>query len=232
VYWTDGFNSRRYIDLDNLPYKITGKFQLNDTSLVRDIINSIKIINRVSGDTLYKVSPDISTSIYSVNVAPGLLKILYSWNGYYPQTIDTMIFQSSSDMVINLDVTLFKDTTTLAVAEPAVYEKIDLGKIPEVAEIDSSILIKNMVVSDETDKSIKDSDVLYFTVQVMALHKPVDISYFKYINDMKVMYSDTDKFYRYTTGKFQTREEAYSYRLKLVEKGYPKQIFVKKITKL
>lgn len=225
-----------YLDLatktDNLPYKITGKLQLNDTLLVQDNSNSIKIINKVTGDTLYKVSPDMTTGMYSVNIAPGLFKILYSWNGYYPQTIDTMILQSSKDMLINLDVTLFKDTTTIAVEEAAVYNKIDLAKIPEVAEIDSSILIKDMVVSDETDKSIKDSDVLYFTVQVMALHKPVDISYFKFINDMKVLYSDTDKFYRYTTGKFQTREEAYSYRLKLVEKGYPKQIFVKKITKL
>jgi len=49
---------------------------------------------------------------------------------------------------------------------------------------------------------------------------------------MKVMYNNSDKFYRYTTGRFSTKEEAFSYRLKLLVKGYPKQIFVKKITKL
>jgi hypothetical protein len=223
-----------YLDLStkisDLPFTINGKFKLKDTTLLPGITNPVKIINRVTGDTLYKASPDITSGIYSLNVAPGLYKISYSWKGYYTQTVDTMLVRNSSDMIISLDITLFKDTTTLAKA--VIYEKIDLAKIPEVAEIDSSILIKNVVVSDETDKSIKESDVLYFTVQVMALHKPVDVSYFKYISDMKVMYSDTDKFYRYTTGRFQTREEAYAYRLKLIEKGYPKQIFVKKITKL
>jgi len=44
----------------------------------------------------------------------------------------------------------------------------------------------------------------------MALHNPVDVTYFKYITDMKVLYNDLDKFYRYTTGRFSTREDAYS----------------------
>ena len=96
-----------------------------------------------------------------------------------------------------------------------VYDKINLSEIPTVAAIDTSILIKNMNVNDVSDKNIKDSDILYYTVQVIALHNPVDVSYFKYITDMKVMYNDIDKFYRYTTGRFLTREEAYSLRLEL-----------------
>jgi hypothetical protein len=48
---------------------------------------------------------------------------------------------------------------------------------------------------------------------------------------MKVMYNDIDKFYRYTTGRFQTREEAYSLRLELIRKGYPEEIFIKKVSK-
>ena len=83
-----------------------------------------------------------------------------------------------------------------------------------------------LVMSD-----IKDSDVLYYTVQVMALHKPVDLSYFKYISDMKVLYNDIDKFYRYTTGKFPTREDAYILRMELIRKGYPDEIFIKKVSK-
>jgi hypothetical protein len=65
----------------------------------------------------------------------------------------------------------------------------------------------------------------------MALHNPVDITYFKYITDLKVMYNDSDKFYRYITGRFPTREEAYSLRLELIRKGYPEQIFIKKVSK-
>jgi hypothetical protein len=48
---------------------------------------------------------------------------------------------------------------------------------------------------------------------------------------MKVMYNDTDKFYRYTTGRLATREEAYSLRLELIRKGYPEEIFIKKVSK-
>ena len=88
-----------------------------------------------------------------------------------------------------------------------------------------------MNVNDVTDNNIKDSDVLYFTVQVIALYNPVDISYFKYIYDMKVMYNDMDKFYRYTTGEFATRDEAYKLVQELKRKGYPDDIFIKKVSK-
>jgi hypothetical protein len=82
-----------------------------------------------------------------------------------------------------------------------------------------------------SDLNIKDSDVLYYTVQVMALHNPVDVTYFKYITDIKVMYNKTDNFYLYTAGKFPTREEAFSFRLELIRKGYPEEIFIKKVSK-
>jgi hypothetical protein len=65
----------------------------------------------------------------------------------------------------------------------------------------------------------------------MALHNPVDVSYFKYITDMKVLYNDQDKFYRYTTGKFATKEEASVKRAELISKGYPEEIFIKKVSK-
>lgn len=88
-----------------------------------------------------------------------------------------------------------------------------------------------MNVSDVGDNTIKDSDILYYTLQVIALHNPVDVSFFKYITDMKVLYNDLDKFYRYTTGKFLTREEAFTWRLELIRKGYPEEIFLKKVSK-
>jgi len=59
----------------------------------------------------------------------------------------------------------------------------------------------------------------------------VDVSYFRYISDMKVMYSEVDKFYRYTTGKCATREEADALRKELIRKGYPAEIFIKKVSK-
>lgn len=45
------------------------------------------------------------------------------------------------------------------------------------------------------------------------------------------MYNDVDKIYRYSTGRFSTREEVYSLRLDLIGKGNPEEIFIKKVTK-
>jgi hypothetical protein len=214
----------------NAAYKITGKMSLNDTILLNEKKYSVKVVNKVTGDTLYKASPDKKTGLYKLNVASGIYKIFYNGDGYYSKSIDTMIVNMNPEVAVNLDVMLYKDTTRILSA-PLKYVALDLSKIPEVASIDSNILIKNMKVNDATDKNIADSDVLYYTVQVMALHKPVDITYFKYINDMKVMYNDNDKFYRYTTGRFDNKESGYALKLELLKKGYPDQIFVKKVSK-
>lgn len=112
------------------------------------------------------------------------------------------------------------------------YEKVNLSKIPPVAGVDSSILLRNLLVSDLTDSSINDSDILYYTVQVMALYNPADISYFKFVSDTKVIYNETDLFYRYTSGIFDSKEEAYAHRLDLINKGYEEDLFVKKVSRI
>lgn len=231
---TTGYKKKEIFLLDmterekERPYLITGKVTLMDTASA-DMSSNVRVVDRITGDTLYKCTSDTGTGLYSVNVSPGLFRIFYSDAGYLKKSVDTLIVQGSPEMSLKIDVSLYKDTA--ARKEPVKYEKIDLQKIPLVAEVDTSILIKNMQVNDESDKNVVESEVLYFTVQVIALHKPVDATYFKYINDIKIMYNDDDKFYRYTTGTYQSREEAYSHRDELIRKGYPKQIFVKKVSK-
>jgi hypothetical protein len=66
----------------------------------------------------------------------------------------------------------------------------------------------------------------------MALYNPVDISYFRYISDIKVFYSETDLFYRYTTGIFTVKDEAYAHGDDLINKGYPDDLFIKKVTRM
>jgi len=221
-----------YIGLEgpdvNQIYEITGKFMLNDTLLATDKDYDINILNRETGDTLYKAEPDISSGSYSLNVAPGVFSLVYSGEGYFPLTIDTTIVHDSPELIVNIDITLVRDSSLI---EPVIYDKIDLADIPVVDAIDSSILIKNMDVMDVSDSDAEDLNILYFTVQVMALYNPVDVSYFKYITDMKVMYNENDRFYRYTTGRFDTREEADTWRLELIRRGYPEQIFIKKVLK-
>lgn len=225
-----------YLGLDsidvNQSYEIMGKYSLADTIIPFDQKYYIHLINKKSGDTIKTGYPDKLTGSYSFNASPGSYRLIYEGFGYLPQTRDTSIIRDNPEQTIVMDVIMEKDTVVkVKPAEPLVYEKINLKDIPVVAAIDSSILIKNMNVNDVNDTNIKESDVLYYTVQVMALYNPVDISYFKQINDMKVMYNDIDKFYRYTTGRFKTREEATALRLELIRKGYPEEIFIKKVSK-
>jgi hypothetical protein len=212
----------------NQTYEIAGRFMLNDTVLALDKKCKISILNRKTGDTLYRATPEISTGLYRINVSPGEFIALYSADGYFTTSVDTTIIRDNPNLVINIDVKLRRDSSLI---RPVEYEKINLNEIPVVASIDSSILIKNMQVKDIGDANVADSDVLYYTVQVMALHNPVDISYFRYITDMRVLYNETDKFYRYTTGQFATREEAENWRLALIRRGYPDEIFIKKVSK-
>jgi hypothetical protein len=213
-------------------YEIKGIFSLTDTTITFDENYSIHLINKTSGDTLDVGYPNKYTGLYSFSVNPGEFKLVYTGIGYLSQIIDTTIVQDNPALIINIDISLVRDTSFKRVALPAIiYDKINLSEIPTVKTIDSSILIRNMNVNDVSDNNIKDSDILYYTVQVIALHNPVDVTYFKYITDMKVMYNDIDKFYRYTTGRFATREEAFSLRLELIRKGYPEEIFIKKVSK-
>jgi hypothetical protein len=218
----------------NQSYEIMGKYNLADTIIPFDKKYSIHLVNKSSGDTVDVGYPNKYTGHYSFIVTPGSYRLIYMGFGYLTQSRDTSVLQDNPSLSIVMDATMEKDTSVIikpVETPPAVYEKINLKDIPVVASIDSSILIKNMNVNDVNDANIKDSDVLYYTVQVMALYNPVDVTYFKRINDMKVMYNDVDRFYRYTTGRFKTREEATALRLELIRKGYPEEIFIKKVSK-
>ena len=216
----------------NHVFEIKGKFSLSDNTLTYDKNYAIYLINRSSGDTIDVGFPNKNTGLYSFSVNPGEFKLIYKSVGYFSQIIDTAIVQDYPALFLNLDVTLIRDTTIKRdVPHPMVYDKINLESIPAVSSIDTSILIRNMNVNDISDKNVKDTDILFYTVQVIALHNPVDISYFKYITDIIVMYNDVDKFYRYTSGRFSNREEAFALKLELLRKGYPDDIFVKKVSK-
>ncbi|NJK86528.1 MAG: hypothetical protein HC906_11715 [Bacteroidales bacterium] len=58
-----------------------------------------------------------------------------------------------------------------------------------------------------------------FTIQIIALKKPVDIRYFKEIENV-IMIWGTDGFYRYITGNFLTLEEAEKNINTIISDGY------------
>ncbi len=113
-----------------------------------------------------------------------------------------------------------RDTVTIS------FNPADL---PYLTVVDSSMLITDLIVRDvkDTDAEI-DPDVLYYTVQVMALYNPVDPAYFEYA-EISVFYNREDRFYRYTTGRFDTKPSAYEEKDRLLRLGYPDDIFVKKV---
>lgn len=213
-------------------FEITGIYSLSDTIVPFDNNYFIHLLKKNSGDTIDVGYPNKLTGQYNFIVHPGEYKIVYSGPWYFNKTVDTTILKDHPTLTVRIDVKLEPDPDKEkpAPVRPE-YDKINLAAIPMVTQIDSMFMVMNMNVSDLSDRNVADSDILYFTVQVIALLRPVDVSYFKYINDLKVMYNDEDKFYRYTTGQFNTREEAYSWRLELIRRGYPEEIFIKKVSK-
>lgn len=213
-------------------YEISGNIIIPDSTVLFDDNFLIMLTSKESGDTLDIGIPNKYSGIYNFNVRPGSFRVIFSGKGFITQVVDTTVLVDNPTTHISIKVVLERDSAYFAVSPPpAVYEKIDLTEIPQVEAIDSTILITDVKVNDVTDTGINDSDVLYYTVQVMALYNPVDISYFKYIDDMKVMYNDVDRFYRYTTGRYRTREEAIRRRTELLNMGYPDDIFIKKVSR-
>jgi hypothetical protein len=112
-------------------------------------------------------------------------------------------------------------------------KNVQLENAPVTIVDDTTKIITNLVVKDVAENEVvaPNDSVLFFTVQVMALHKPVDKSFFKKAK-ITVLYNENDKYYRYTTGRFNTKEDAYAERDRLIKTGaYSKDIFVKKVYK-
>lgn len=211
--------------------EIRGVLTLADTTMRFNENYTINLINLVRGDTLDTASPNEYTGLYTFITKPGTYRLLFKGTGYITETRDTTLSDSHLSEPVRIDMTLNRDLSYSpgAVKERTVYESINLAAIPTVSSIDSGRLVTDVLVKDIGYTGTEDDKVLYYTVQVMALQNPVDLSYFRYIDDIVVVYNENDRFYRYTSGRFRTREEAYAYRLQLMAMGYPVDIFIKKV---
>lgn len=209
--------------------ELKGYVSLQDTIRPFDERFKVSMIND-EGDTIDLSYPNRRTGFYSFKFNPGNYLIVYEGEGYLTQEEQLEILPDHPDNEILIDVELVVDPHwEPAVVEelPEVFEQIDLSAIPTIDQADSSTLITNLIVRDVDYQG--DESILYYTVQIMALYNPVDISYFKYINDVVVVYNKDDLFYRYTTGRFDTEEAAEEWRTELIRRGYPEEIFIKKV---
>lgn len=218
-----------YLNFDEIAFEIKGMMKLNDTTLIYDENYMIFLTGKESGDTISRQSPEPYTGNYSFRVKPGEYNVLYSGMGYFNHRVDTLISPDFPLAEVFIDVTLNRDSSAARPVPKIIYQKINLTDIPTIDAVDTAILIRDMNVTDVMEST--DEEILYYTVQVIALYNPVDVSYFKHIDDLRIHYNQSDRFYRYTTGEFPTREDADRWRLDLISKGYPEDVFIKKVTK-
>ena len=97
-------------------------------------------------------------------------------------------------------------------------------KEPVVEEIKSEPQ-KEVVKYTPVSSSNTGTSEKIFTVQLMALRKPVDISYFKDVKDVKETLHE-DGYYRYTVGNSKNYKEALVLQEKMLVAGY-KQAFIR-----
>lgn len=209
----------------DLVFEIRGIISVPDPAILFNENFPISLINTISNDTIDLGYPNKSTGLYNFVTGMGDYELIYEGKGYSKQTKKLTLDEDSPQSVINIDVRLEPDTTF--VEEKPVFV-IDFSKVTVVESIDSSLLITDVETKDINDTDADNRDILYFTVQLMALYNPVDVSFFMGIDDVKVLFGK-DLFYRYTTGRLATIEEAEQHRTEIINMGYPDQIFIKKV---
>ncbi len=208
-----------------LVFEIRGIISVPDSSLLFNVNFPISLVDVVSNDTIDLSYPNKSSGLYNFVTGMGNYELIYEGKGYFKQTKKLTLDEDSPEFVINIDVRLEPDITFV---EDKPIPVIDFSKVTIVESIDSSLLITDVETKDVNDTDADDREILYYTVQLMALHNPVDISFFIGIDDVKVLFGK-DLFYRYTTGRLETIEEVEQHRTKIINMGYPDQIFIKKV---
>ena len=208
-----------------LVFEIRGIISVPDPAFLFNEDFPISLIDTVSNDTIDVSYPNKSTGLYNFITGTGDYELIYEGIGYFKQTKELSLDEDSPESVINIDVRLEPDRTFVREKPVPV---IDFSKVTVVESIDPSLLITDVETKDVDETDEDNREILYFTVQLMALYNPVDISFFVGIDDVKVLFGK-DLFYRYTTGRLRTLEEVEQHRTDIINMGYPEQIFIKKV---
>lgn len=209
-----------------LVFEIRGIINVPDPAILFNEDFPISLIDTISNDTIDVSYPNKTTGLYSFITGTGDYELIYEGIGYFKQTKELSLDEDSPESIITIDVRLEPDSTF--VKEKPVPVNIDFSKVTVIESIDSSLLITDVETKDVNETDEDNREILYFTVQLMALYNPVDISFFVGLDDVKVLFGK-DLFYRYTTGRLRTLEEAEQHRTDIINMGYPEQIFIKKV---
>ncbi|MBE9511589.1 MAG: PD40 domain-containing protein [Bacteroidetes bacterium] len=208
-----------------LVFEIRGIISVPDSTFLFNEDFPISLIDTVSNDTIDVSYPNKSTGLYNFVTSTGDYELIYEGIGYSKQTKKLFLDEDSPESIINIDVRLEPDSTYVKKKHVPI---VDFSKVTVIESIDSSLLITDVETKDVNEIDEANREILYYTVQLMALYNPVDISFFIGIDNVKVLYGK-DLFYRYTTGRLKTIEEAEQHRTEIINMGYPEEIFIKKV---
>ena len=193
----------------------------------------ITVIDTLQKDTIMLVTPQDSTGFYSFYIKPLSYKIVYSGiklqshTEYFAPSADSSRFE----FTINVRLKPYIKSSQIKPPGETKFGQIIPTEIPQVEQVDSSALLTDVFIADPGEKGLENNNLLYFTIQLMALLNPVDITYFKKVGfeDVKILFGE-DSFYRYIYGEFTNLEEAVNVRQEIIKMGYL-DVFVKKVYK-
>ena len=214
-------------DRVNRMFEIKGVVSLSDTVVKFNEDYRIILYSKIKEDTVDISFPNESSGYYSFLVRGDEYTLTYEGLAYLSVYKDVSLNDDHPTGEEEINVVLEPDENYMPEI-PEIVEKLDFSQVQVVDAIDTSILVTDVILRDVSDLDSSNVDVLYYTIQLMALYNPVDVSFFRN-TVVTVVYNDEDKFYRYTTGKFNTKDEAYRRRDALIRLGYPEDIFVKTV---
>ncbi|HHJ09655.1 MAG TPA: hypothetical protein ENK25_02035 [Bacteroidetes bacterium] len=201
-------------------FDVMGIVRVNDS--INPLLNSnvrIRIIDINSLDTTDIGVPAYNSGWYYFHIPAGTYRIDCNGKGILSFQDTLVITKEAPSLKIVRNINLAKDTSWTP--EKQRVQRSDTTT-SDTFKVVTNVMIKN---PDYVDKQGR--KVLYYTVQVMALLNPVDVSYFKNLQGVVILHGK-DAFYRYTVGQFKTLKEAEKVKKRILKKGYL-DVFVKKV---
>ncbi len=197
---------------------VNGKITVRDPGFTSFDSIRITVVDSTTSDIVLATFAENTTGNYSLELDLGSYSISYEGSGFQSQSLG---FRNTLED--------FKATSTYNIHLQGDFKPIIIAEIPTVDSVAQEDMVTDVSISDVGASSPEDTEILYYTIQLMALINPVDVSYFhdRGFEGAEIFYGQ-DEFYRYVYGKFPTEEEAESVRQQIIQMGYA-DVFIKKV---
>jgi hypothetical protein len=212
-------------------YIVSGQIMLPDQ--LTDFSDvSIEVYSTTTYQKILTLQPEAYTGKYQFEIKNGNYMINFNKPGYelYTHLIDLPVDLDETHVIINPSLKSLAPPVTMFVPESQTEEEPVPVQPENKNQPDKTVVTPTIVEYTNEYTQLDQADGIY-TIQIMALKNPTDISKLqKHLPDIRVSYGD-DGFYRYTTGTFNTLYKARDGLKSVLDKGY-KGAFVKEISKI